>query len=146
MKKLITIILLICTAQLVHAQSDEDAVRKACMNYLEGFYEGDTAKLKQAIVPKLYKIGYWKSKGKDKHSFSNQMTFDDAIAYALDVKAKEQYAPANAPKEVTIFEVSDHIASAKVSAWWGFDYLLLSKEHGKWMIEEVIWQGPPKRN
>ncbi len=148
MKKLLTLILIASTTIAVNAQStsEEDAVKKACMNYLEGFYEGDTTKLKAALVPKLYKIGYWKANGEVQHKFSNQMTYTAAIDYALDVKAKKQFAPASAPKEVKIFEVSEHIAAAKVTAWWGIDYLLLSKEHGTWMIEEVIWEGPLKKN
>ncbi len=147
-KKVWLLLIMILAVNVVSAQSDTDleAVKRACMNYLEGFYEGDTVKVKAALTPELYKIGYWKSRGEDKHKFSNQMTYQAAIDYALDVKAKKQFAPDNAPKEVKIFEVSEHIASAKVTAWWGIDYLLLSKEHGKWMIEEVIWEGPPKKD
>jgi putative lumazine-binding protein len=148
MKKLLILLLLSATPIAVNAQSssEEAAVKKACMNYLEGFYEGDTTKLKAALVPKLYKIGYWKSNGAEKHKFSSQMTYTAAVDYALDVKTKKQFAPASAPKEVKIFEVAEHIAAAKVTAWWGIDYLLLSKEHGSWMIEEVIWEGPLKKN
>ena len=148
MKKVLILIVCFLSIQVVNGQSssESDAVKKACMNYLEGFYEGDTVKLKSAIVPKLYKIGYWKTQGQEKHKFSNQMTYQAAINYALDVKAKKQFAPATAPKEVKIFEVGEHIAAAKVTAWWGIDYLLLSKESGSWMIEEVIWEGPLKKN
>ena len=146
MKKVLIMILLGISVQFAHAQNTEaEQVKRACLDYLEGFYEGDTAKLKRSLVPKLYKIGYWKGRGKDKHEFSNQMTYEAALNYALDVKAKKNFAKPDAPKEVKLFEVSEHIASAKVTAWWGIDYLLLSKEHGKWMIEEVIWEGPPKK-
>ena len=34
-------------------------------------------------------------------------------------------APADAPKIIEIFEVADQTASAKLTAWWGIDYLLL---------------------
>lgn len=148
MKRSLILLLLVTGPMAVIGQSitEEEAVKKTCINYLEGFYEGDTVKLKAALVPKLYKIGYWKTEGTEKHKFSNQMTFKAAVDYALDVKAKKQFAPSSAPKEVKIFEVSEHIASAKVTAWWGIDYLLLSKEHGSWMIEEVIWEGPLKKN
>lgn len=148
MKRILILLFIVFAPMAATAQSitEEEAVRKTCLNYLEGFYEGDTVKLKAALVPKLYKIGYWKSEGAEKHKFSNQMTYKAAVDYALDVKAKNQFAPASAPKEVRIFEVAEHIAAAKVTAWWGIDYLLLSKEHGTWMIEEVIWEGPLKKD
>jgi hypothetical protein len=37
------------------------------------------------------------------------------------------------------------IASAKVTAWWGIDYVLLSKQGDKWIIEQVLWEGPPAK-
>ena len=53
-------------------------------------------------------------------------------------------APATAPKKVEIFDILDQTASAKLTAWWGTDYLLLAKYDGRWMIPMVLWQSPPK--
>ena len=36
-------------------------------------------------------------------------------------------------------------ASAKVTAYWGTDYLLLGNFGGKWMVISVLWQSPPKQ-
>jgi len=36
-------------------------------------------------------------------------------------------------------------ASAKVTAWWGIDYVLLSKQGDKWVIEQVLWEGSPNK-
>ena len=36
-------------------------------------------------------------------------------------------------------------AAAKVTAYWGTDYLLLGNFDGRWMITSVLWQSPPKR-
>jgi hypothetical protein len=33
-----------------------------------------------------------------------------------------------------LFDVQDQTASAKLTAWWGTDYLLLAKDHGRWII------------
>ena len=33
-------------------------------------------------------------------------------------------------------------ASAKLTAWWGTDYLLLARYEGRWMIRQVLWQTP----
>ena len=143
MKKLIFFILLFIAAKFSSAQ-DKQQVEKACMNYIEGFYEGDTTKLIDAFKPTMYKIGYWKNKNTGVYDFDGQMTYRQALDYAKDVKEKKKYPKADAPKKVEVLDVGNTIASAKVTAWWGIDYILLSKQNGKWLIEQVLWEGPPE--
>jgi len=45
----------------------------------------------------------------------------------------------DAPKKVEILDIGNNIASTKVIAWWGIDYILLSKRAYKWMIEQVYY-------
>jgi hypothetical protein len=118
-------------------------VRRAAFDYLEGFYEGDTAKLVRAFRPDMYKYGFFKD-STGRYSGS-QMTFDAAIAYAKRVKASNRAPSPNWPKQVEVYEVLDQTASAKVTAWWGTDYLLLGKYDGRWQISHVLWQGPLPR-
>jgi hypothetical protein len=118
-----------------------DAVRRAVLDYLEGFYEGDTAKLVRSLRPELFKYGFWKEKDSTRY-VGEKMTYEEAIAYARRFKANNRTTPINAPREVTIFEVQDQTASARLRAWWGTDYLLLGKFDGRWMISHVLWQGP----
>src|SRR6476661_5346928 len=42
--------------------ADKEAVRRAATDYLEGFYEGDTAKLVRALRPEMFKYGFFKGK------------------------------------------------------------------------------------
>ena len=70
------------------------------------------------------------------------MTYKQAIAYAKNVQAKKNFAKADAPRKVEILDALDQIAAAKVTAWWGVDYILLSKRDDKWIIEQVLWEGP----
>ncbi len=42
-----------------------------------------------------------------------------------------------------VFDVQDQTASAKLTASWGTDYLLLAKVGDRWMITHVLWQSPP---
>ena len=116
------------------------------MDYLEGFYEGDTTKLVRSVSPNVVKYGYFVKRGESKYS-GEAMPFAEFMSYAKSVKANNRQAPATAPKEVIIYEVLDQTAAAKVVAWWGSDYLHLAKEDGRWMIKHVIWQtAPPKAN
>jgi hypothetical protein len=48
-------------------------------------------------------------------------------------------------KEVTVLDVLDQTASAKVVAMWGIDYMHLAKYDGRWQIINIVWQAhPPK--
>ena len=120
---------------------DTDAVRRAALDYVEGFYEGDTAKLVRALRPEMYKYGFWRDSATSPYRGS-QMTFAQALAYANRVKTRNTPAPASAPKVVQVLDVMDQTASVKLTAQWGIDYLLLAKYDGRWMISHVLWQGP----
>ena len=142
MKKIFCIFLLSFIAKFSIAQTDKEKVEKACLNYIEGFYEGDTVKLIQSLKPSLYKFGYWKNKTTGKYDPDGQMTYREALDYAKNVLVKKNFAKPEAPKNVEILDVMNSIASAKVTAWWGVDYILLSKKDEKWMIDQVLWEGP----
>lgn len=73
------------------------------------------------------------------------MPWANFLSYAKDVKSRGRPTPATAPKEIAILDVADQTASAKLTAWWGIDYLHLAKYDGKWMITQVLWQSPPPK-
>jgi putative lumazine-binding protein len=124
--------------------AERDAVRRAALDYLEGFYEGDSAKLVRSVRPDVRKAGYYK--GRDATTYTaEEMPFAEIIAYANNFKKNGRSTPASAPREVVVGEVNDQTATAKVVAWWGIDYLQLAKYEGKWMIVNVIWQSPPPK-
>lgn len=129
-----------------HAQgpAEQTAVTRAALDYLEGFYEGDTAKLTRSIWKDVHKFGYWQNKPGEAYA-PEAMPWAEIIKYGLDTKAGKHKTPPNAPKDVTVFEVQDQTASAKVTAWWGTDYLLMAKQNGRWMITHILWQGPLKK-
>ena len=141
MKKIILSLSLLIVVAFCKAQ-DKENIERTCLNYIEGFYEGDTAKLIAALKPTLYKIGYWKNKTTGVYDFDEQMTYRMALDYAKNVLAKKNFTKPDAPKKVEVLDIMKTTAAAKVTAWWGIDYILLSKQNGKWMIEEVLWEGP----
>ena len=146
MKKITLIFLLGFFAQTAFSQNmdaDRQAVERAMLDYLEGFYEGDTLKIIRGVLPEANKYGYWKDKKTGVYKGS-AMSFTEMKAYARNVKEKEHFPKPDAPKKVEIFEVQDQTASGKVTAWWGTDYMLLGKYDGQWKIVQVLWQGPLK--
>jgi hypothetical protein len=107
--------------------TDADAVRRAALDYLDGFYE----------------YGFVRTAAGDYRG--SQMRWPEGfMGYSRGVRETGRGAPPpGAPKEVIVFEVLDQTASAKVVAWWGIDYLLMGKVDGRWQITHVLWQSPP---
>src|SRR5689334_12569504 len=117
MKKYSLLLLALMLSLLASAQSaDRDLIERACRDYIEGFYEGDTTKLIRSLKPTLYKFGYWRDKKSGKYGEDGQMTYKQAIGYARNVQAKKNFAKAEAPRKVEILDAMDQIAAAKVTA------------------------------
>lgn len=122
---------------------EREAVRRAALDYLEGFYEGDSSKIARSVRPEVRKAGYYRQ-GTAPYA-SEEMPFKDMIAYTNNFKKANRTTPATAPRDVLVTEVNDQTATAKVVAWWGIDYLQLAKYDGKWMIVNVMWQSAPPK-
>lgn len=140
MKQLLFFVLLATSVSVCAQTGDSSLVRRAALDYLEGFYEGDTVKLQRSLSPTLYKYGYYKSKTDE--YIGEPMTYAEAIAYAKRVLEKKRFAKPDAPKDVFVLDVQANIACVKIHAWWGLDYMLLAKKGDAWRIEQVLWQGP----
>ena len=131
-------------AAAAQTPQDRDAIRRAVLDYVEGFYEGDTAKIIRAFRPDVYKYGFDYVEKENKYE-GELMKYDEIIAYARRFRERGRKTPPTAAKVVDLLDVQDQIASVKLTAWWGIDYVLLAKYDGRWMISSIMWQGnPPK--
>ena len=120
---------------------DRAGVERAALDYLEGFYEGDAAKIRRGVHPDVVKYGFYVPGGGGAYQ-GQPMTFQQMLDFAADVKARGNHLPADAPKAVEILDVLDQTAAVKVTAWWGTDYLHLARYDGQWKILHVLWQTP----
>ncbi len=148
MKKLVLLVASIavvigCSTALSQSTDERERVRQAVLDYVEGVYQVQPARIERSVHPTLSKRGYWREKGKDGYT-TGQMSFAELVEVAKTWN-KTGKLPEGAPKEITIFDVQDQTASAKLVAAWGTDYFHLAKYDGKWMIVNVLWQSPPPK-
>lgn len=122
---------------------DEKAVHKAAMDYLDGLYKADTSYIVRSIHPELRKRGYWFNKKIDTYSGASDMTYEQLMKLTKRWNKDGSRANENSVKEVTVFEVLDKTATAKVTAVWGIDYMHMVKLDGKWLVMNILWQSPP---
>ncbi len=129
---------------IVFAQeADRRAIYNASMDYLEGMYQADAARIKKSVHPDVLKQGfYWKGKTQ---SFSDitQVSYEQMIQIARDWN-RDGWLPADAPKKIDILDIQEKIANVKVTAYWGIDYLQLVKYNDSWVIINILWQNWPK--
>ena len=142
---LVPLIAVLAAAPRSHAQppGDREAVRRAVLDYVEGFYEGDSTKLLRSVAPFVRKIGYYRASPDSAYRGSAMAFPAGFMGYARSVQEGRERTPPGAAKEIVLFDVQDQTASAKLTAWWGTDYLLLARQDGRWMITHVLWQSPP---
>jgi hypothetical protein len=137
--------LLIGGPGLLRAQSGADsaAIRRAALDYVEGFYEGDSTKHVRSIRPDVFKYGFWLPRDSTRYR-GEQMPWSEFLTYTRRMRARNATTPATAPKEISLLDVQDQTAAAKVTAFWGTDYLLMGKFDGRWMVSSVLWQSKPR--
>lgn len=126
--------------------ADTAGVRRAALDYLEGFYEGDTTKLVRSVRTDVSKLGF----GRGATGYAeDRMTWPQFLSYASSVKAGlasgRPARPAVTADQVQLLDLLDQTAATKVTAWWGTDYLLMARSEGRWMITHVLWQSAPPR-
>ena len=144
MRRLVVLAAFSCLPALLTAQkpADRDAVKQAALDYIEGFYEGDSTRFIRSVRPEVYKYGFFRDTTGIYRGM--QMQWQGFHNFANRVKSGQRRTPPNAPKGVEILDVADQTAAVKVTAYWGIDYLLMAKYDGKWMISHILWQSPPK--
>lgn len=149
--KLIALIPLVCYCSsfffhgppLLRESADSKEVRAAILDYVEGVYMADTARIYRSVHPNLVKRGTSLNRETGAYSPFREMTFEQLVELTRNWNKDGTRADSNSIKEIEIYDVQDKTASAKLTAVWGTDYFHLAKIDGKWMIMNVLWQSLP---
>jgi len=124
------------------AQSTPDAelIKQTALDYIEGFYEGNAARMERALHPELAKrIVQKDQRGRSTLGQMGAMRLVQLtrIHDAKDIPKEKQQ------KDVTVLDIFGNAASAKVIASDWIDYLHLAKWNGRWVIVNVLWEMKP---
>jgi len=122
--------------------ADAEGVKEAVLDYVEGIYDADPARIERSVSQDLVKRGFWRESA-DSDYRELPMDYEELYELAANWNLEGRVDPKTAPKEIVVFDVLDKTASAKLVAAWGIDYFHLENIDGKWMIKNVLWQSPP---
>jgi hypothetical protein len=121
--------------------ADSEAIRQAALDYVEGYYEGDVARMERALHPELAKrIVRSDSTGV---AWLSTMGASQLVAGTRAGGGREISA-ADRKTDVTILDVFHDVASARIDAGPWIDYLHLARMNGKWVIVNVLWALLPR--
>ncbi|HEY0067037.1 MAG TPA: nuclear transport factor 2 family protein [Flavisolibacter sp.] len=135
---LAALLLLSCLAGKAQTATDTAQVLRAANDYIEGFYLGDSTRIYYSVAPDASKHGY--AKRRDDTAWRKvPMSFSQMIGFTKNERNRANESMAKI-RDVQILDMLDKIAVVKLRAWWGIDYLLLSKISDRWIIEKVLWQ------
>jgi hypothetical protein len=115
---------------------EPEAIEKAAMDYIEGAFSGDAARMERALHPELNKVIPTKVRQTGK-TMLNKMGASMLIEFT---RAKMGLLPEEKRNiEVTVLDVMEDIAAVKVLSAMYYDYLQMAKIEGKWKIINVLW-------
>ena len=126
------------------ANADREAVKQAVLDYVEGIYNVEPARIERSVSPNLAKLGFYRPPAETAYRPGRSMAFQQLVEIAKTYN-KEGKLRKDAPKDVEIYDVMDQTATVKLTAEWGIDYMHLAKVDGKWMIVNVLWQSHPAK-
>ncbi|HJS52638.1 MAG TPA: nuclear transport factor 2 family protein [Pyrinomonadaceae bacterium] len=135
-------ILLGVGVSIAQTDADREAIKRAALNYAEGWYEGNAEKMESALSPDLAKrIVRTNPQGQ---SGLGQMTAMSLVQGTRGGSGK-QTPVAEQQKDVTILDAMSNSATVKLEMREWVDYMHLGKMNGKWVIINVLWEmKPPK--
>ena len=122
--------------------SDNDAIRKTALDYIEGWYSGDAARMERALHPELAKrmISSDPKTGRSQFNHMGAMTLVQRTREGIGKKIPQD----RQSKKVTILDRYNNTAVVKIVASDWIDYLEVAKFNGDWKIINVLWELEPK--
>jgi hypothetical protein len=123
--------------------ADSAGIRQAALDYIEGYYNGDATRMERAVHPELAKRIVQTSPD-GRRQMLGQMSAATLIQGTRDGGGRDT-PDSLRRKDVTILDIYQNAASARIDASYWIDYLHLAKWRGRWVIVNVLWEMHPQR-
>jgi hypothetical protein len=140
----VSLILLAAIAGVASAQSSADsaAIRATALDYVEGWYTGDGARMERALHPELAKriVNTNPQNGRNSLGQQSAMTLVQATRNGggKDTPAEQMQ------KGVQILDIFGNTASVRATMSGWVDYMHMAKWNGRWVIVNVLWELKPR--
>ena len=114
--------------------ADSAAIRVTALDYIEGYYAGDAARMERAVHPELAKRIVRTRDGRSMigHMTAAQLVDGTRAGGGRDAPVKRT--------DVKILDIFGNTASVRVDAGEWVDYMHLAVVDGRWRIINVLWE------
>jgi hypothetical protein len=122
--------------------ADSAGIRATALDYIEGWYAGDAARMERALHPELAKRIVFTDprSGRSQLQSMSAMTLVNSTREGGGTHTPE----ARKQKDFTILDIYQKAAVAKIIASDWVDYLELAVWNGRWVIVNVLWERKPQ--
>ena len=117
---------------------DLEAIRRAALDYAQGWYEGDAERMRRSLHPELAKRAILRDPQTGEERFSH-LGRQRMVEITERGGGSEDVPEAARRYEVTILDVCGEIASARADTTEYVDYLHLARSQGQWLIVNVLF-------
>jgi len=129
---------LMARAASAQSPADSAAIRATALDYIDGWYAGDGARMERALHPELAK----RIVMTDPNTGRSQLRQMSAMTLVQGTRSGGGSSiPADKRKDVVkILDIYQGVASVRVTAATWIDYMHVAKSNGRWVIVNVLWE------
>lgn len=143
--RLLTFVVLALTVSVgaAHRQTVDEtaAIRATALDYVEGWYTGDAARMERALHPELAKRIVNTNPQNGRSSLGQQ----SAMTLVQNTRngGGKNTPPEQMQKDVVVLDVYQNAASVRATMSGWIDYMHMAKWNGRWVIVNVLWEMKP---
>lgn len=117
--------------------ADSAAIRATALDYIDGYYTGDAARMERALHPDLAKrIVMTDTLGRSRLGQMGAMS----LVQGTRSGGGRDTPAAQKREDVRILDIFQNTASVRIDAGTWVDYLQVAKWNGRWVIVNVLWE------
>ena len=124
-------------AARAQSAADSVAIRATALDYIEGWYTADAARMERALHPELAKRIVNTNPQNRRNSLGQQSAMT-LVQNTRNGGGKETPAELMR-KDVRILDIFGNTASVRIDASTWVDYLHVARWNGRWVIVNVLW-------
>ena len=139
---LLTLALALPAGAVQQQANEEAAIRATALDYVEGWYTGDAARMERALHPELAKR-IVNTNPQNKRSSLGQQSAMTLVQSTRNGGGKDT-PPQQMQKDVVILDIFHNAASVRATMSGWIDYMHMAKWNGRWVIVNVLWEQKPQ--
>jgi len=121
------------------SSDDLEAITAVALDYVEGWFDGDEARMRRCLHPDLVKRTIWDDTAAGEWRLGQTADAAMMVGWTRDGEGRTD-VPEAREFEIVIEHVFRHIASVRVLSSPFMDYLHVAKLGDRWSIVNVLWE------